>query len=419
MTESGTDWADTVGPVDPREPSDPSDPTGYEAIPLPEVSRGGGRAAHRRQRRRQRRIRNVGIGAVAMVVVAALVFLLGPGGDGGNDGDKAGDATTAPAAAATPPVLLAHLDDAGNATSLLVLSPAATTGGTVVLIPPGTLTELGALGPEPVSKSLGLGGAPRLQSTVENLLGVGMGDTAVVDDDALAALLAPVGPLTVDVPERVEQLDATGRVQVLFEAGTVILQPADAGRFLSAKGRSNDLSRLARHQRFLEAWIAAVRQRPGAAPTQPPALAKAFDALASGTVRTRVLPVEAFGTVASEELYKVRTAELVAMVAASFPGTATTATGPRPRVQVLNGTGAVGLADAVRNKLGPGFDLRLAGNANTFDHAGTEVVYYDRTKQAMAKRVRDALGVGVLVFSRNPLDVVDVTIIVGKDFGTA
>jgi len=415
MTESSTDWADTTGPVDRRGSAAAS--SDYEPIPLPEVARGGGRAAHRRQRRRRRRIRNAGIVGAVLLVGGALFLLLGSGG--GDGGGKKGDATTRPAVAVAPPVLLAQRDESGNASSLLVFSPAAGGGGTVVLIPPGTLTELGALGLEPVSKSLGLGGPQRLEAAVENLLGVAMGDVRVVDDASLAGLLAPVGPLTVDVPQRVEQIDPTGRVQVLYEAGPVIVQPADAGRFLSARGRSNDLSRLARHQKFFEAWIAAVHHRPDAAPTQPPALAKAFDALASGSVRTRVLPVEAFGTVASDELYKVRADELPAMVAAAFPSSSTAASGPRPRVQILNGTGAVGLADAVRNKLGAGFDIRLAGNAAAFDHAGTEVVYYDRSKEAMAKRVRDALGVGVLVFSRNPLDVVDVTIIVGKDFGTA
>ena len=69
------------------------------------------------------------------------------------------------------------------------------------------------------------------------------------------------------------------------------------------------------------------------------------------------------------------------------------------------------------DKLGAGFDVRLTGNAARFDHAETQVVFYDRKQQAVAERVRDALGMGKLVLSRNPLDVVDVTIIVGKDFG--
>lgn len=404
MTESSTDTADSAGPVDPDD--------SFEAIPLSATTRRGGRAHQRRQRRRQRRMRNLGIGVVAVVVVGLIAFLVGPGG---GDGDGTGTDRPAPGqVAAPPPVLIAQQDGAGRASSLFVLSPATEGGGTIVLIPPGTMTEIVSIGLEPVSRSLEFGGAPRLQATVENLLGATIETTSVLDDAGLSALLGPVGPLTVDVPERVEQLDPNGRVQVLYEAGPVTLQPADAGRFLSVKGRSTDLTRMARHQKFLEAWIAALGDRPGAAPTQPPALAKAIDGLLAGTVRTRVLPVEAFGTGATEgELYRVRDAELEQMVAAAFPSAVASG---RPRVQILNGTGAVGLAEAVRNKLGAGFSVGLTGNADSFDHATTEVVYYDRSKQAMAERVRDALGVGTLVFSRLPNDVVDVTVVVGKDF---
>jgi len=406
MTESSTDTADTAGPVDP------DDPLAFEPIQMPETNRGGTRAHQRRQRRRQRRIRNFGVAAAALVVLGLVIFLVGPGTDDG--AGTASDTPTSAPAAAAPPVLIAQRDAGGKAVSLFVLSPGSEAGGTIVLIPPGTMTEIVSIGLEPVSRSLEFGGQSRLQATVENLLGATMGATVVLDDAALAALLAPVGPLTVDVPERVEQLDPTGRVEVLYEAGPVLVQPADAGRFLAVKGRSTDLARLARHQKFLEAWIAALRSRPDAAPTQPPALAKALDSLVGGTVRTRLLPVEAFGTGAAEgELYRVREGEMEEMVAAAFPSAVTS---NRPRVQLLNGTGAVGLAEAVRNKLGAGFSVGLTGNADSFDHATTEVVYYDRAKQAMAKRVRDALGVGTLVFSRNPLDVVDVTVVVGKDF---
>jgi hypothetical protein len=44
------------------------------------------------------------------------------------------------------------------------------------------------------------------------------------------------------------------------------------------------------------------------------------------------------------------------------------------------------------------------------------VVFYDRKDQAMAERVRDALGVGRVVLSRVPLGIVDVTVVVGRDF---
>lgn len=417
-----TDGAEAAGATEPSGPADPG-PDGpasadVEQVTVPRTARRGGRAAQRRQRRRQKRIRTFGVVAAVAVVLGVLAAVVGSGGGKGN-GQGTGT-TGAPPVVTAPPVLVALKDGAGKATSLFVLAPAKGGGGTVVLIPPGTMTEVVSLGLEPVSQSLDIGGPSRLQATVENLLGVAMAGTAVVDDAGLAALLGPVGPISVDVPERVEDVDTIGRVNVLYEAGPVSVAPADAGRFLSAKGRSTDLSRLARHQKFVEAWIGAVHRRPDTSPTQPVALAKAFDALVAGSVRTRVLPVEAFGTAAVEgELYKVDDAELAKLVAEAFPSAAGTPAGPRPRVQILNGTGAIGLADAVRDKLGAAFDVRLTGNAATFDHAGTEVVYYDRKQQATAKRVRDALGLGTLVLSRNPLDVVDVTIIVGKDFGHA
>ncbi|MGH9177525.1 MAG: LCP family protein, partial [Acidimicrobiales bacterium] len=333
-------------------------------------------------------------------------------------GDDAAPGQTG-ATAAPPPVLLAQQDGSGRASSLTVLAPAATDGGNLILIPPGTMTEIVSLGLEPVSRALELGGPSRLHATVENLLGASLAEVVVVDDVGFTAMVAPVGPLIVSVPERVEEVDPNGRVQVLYEAGQVTIPPQEAPRFLAAKGTGNDLARLARHQAYLDAWLRAVRERPDAAPTSPPALARAFDGLATGDVRTRVLPVEAFGTAATEgELYRARTEELARMVADVFPSAVQDGSAVRPRIQILNGTGAVGLADAVRNKLGAGFDIRLTGNAATFDHQATEVVFYDRDEQAAAERVRTALGVGELVFSRRPLDVVDVTIIVGRDFST-
>ena len=409
MTGRSTDTADTADPVDPF---------ALEPIPLPET-RGGGRIQQRRQRRRRRRIRYLEI-AAAVVVVALLAALVVRSSGGGDDGGGPDDADPGPVAAAlVPPVLLVQQDGSGRATSLMVLVPALGGGGSVILIPPGTMTEVVSLGLEPVSRSLELGGPSRLHATVENLLGASIAEVTIVDDATLASLLAPVGPLTVQVPERVEQLDPGGRVQILYEAGPVTLQPGDVGPFLAARGRGNDLARLARHQAFLDSWLTVVRERPDASPTTPPALAHVFDALASRSVRTRVLPVEAFGTAAAEgELYRVRAGEVSRLVAAVFPGAGRPGSVARPRVQILNGTGAVGLAETVRNKLGAGFDVRLTGNAATFDKARTEVVFYDREKRAAAERVRTALGVGELVFSRNPLDVVDVTIIVGKDFTT-
>src|SRR5207253_1768763 len=89
----------------------------------------------------------------------------------------------------------------------------------------------------------------------------------------------------------------------------------------------------------------------------------------------------------------------------------------RPQVQILNGTGVLELDVKVAARLVPaGVEVKLTGNAASFDYAETQIVFYDPAKQPVAERIQRALGVGRLVFSRRPLDVVDVTVIVGKDF---
>ena len=76
----------------------------------------------------------------------------------------------------------------------------------------------------------------------------------------------------------------------------------------------------------------------------------------------------------------------------------------------------VGVAQRVEDKLGPSVEVTLTGNAASFDFAQTQIVFYDRNEQPVAERVQKLLGVGRLVLSRVPIDVVDVTVVVGKDF---
>ncbi len=435
-------------PSNDQQPDSASGRNELDPIPLPDVALNG-RIRRRRKELRRRRRKRISRGALVLAVVAVVSALMaglaapvgrlvgrgalsrdalsrdalsrdaGSGDAGSREGARTGVAQGAPPPAPTvAPVLVAYQDASGRASSLTVLVPAAGgKGGTLVLVPPGTMAEVVSLGLEPVRQSLELGGPTRLRATVENLLGAPLGGVVAVDDAGLAGLLAPVGPFPVTVPERVERVSPNGRVEVLYEAGAGTLAPAGAGRFLSVEGRESDLARLARHQAFWEAWLTRLGAQPAAVPTRSTELSAAIAALASGPVQTRLLPVEAFGTAGDGgELYKVRSDELSRLVADVFPTSTGQGLAGRPRVQVLNGTGALEVADTVRAKLGAGFDVRLTGNAANFEYERTEIVFYDRDQEAVADRLRQALGVGALVLSRRPLDVVDVTVIVGKDF---
>ena len=62
--------------------------------------------------------------------------------------------------------------------------------------------------------------------------------------------------------------------------------------------------------------------------------------------------------------------------------------------------------------------LVVSSNADSFNHATTEVIASGRANEQAAARARAALGVGSVEVSQVPSGLADVTIIVGKDFRT-
>jgi hypothetical protein len=284
----------------------------------------------------------------------------------------------------------------------------------VLLVPTGTMTEMTGLGPQPIGRSLVGGDADVLRSTAENLLGAAIESVAVVDLPTLTAALDPAAPLPIVVPERVERVLEGGRVQILFREGPQRLDADEAARYLDAQGEGTDLARLARHRVLWEAWIDAIRSEPEVGRFEPAVLAAGLRDLAAGPVTVRLLPVQAFGTTATDgELYVASETEIRKTVDDVFETTSTA----RARVRILNGTRQLELARSVERRLAPArVVVTLTGNAERSDYDTTEIIYHDPADRPAAQRVRDALGVGTLIHNRNQTDVVDVTIIVGRDY---
>jgi hypothetical protein len=93
------------------------------------------------------------------------------------------------------------------------------------------------------------------------------------------------------------------------------------------------------------------------------------------------------------------------------------AEGTRPRVELLNGVGGVGITQRVAGIVVPaGGEVTLTGNVPGFGVNRTRVVYYRPEARAAAARLAKALRVGEVVPAADAIDVVDVTIIVGRDF---
>jgi hypothetical protein len=88
-------------------------------------------------------------------------------------------------------------------------------------------------------------------------------------------------------------------------------------------------------------------------------------------------------------------------------------------VIILNGSGAPGVGEDVAKRILPdGFRVVISDNASTFDHDETLIVAGSEHDRQIAEHVRDLLGVGQVAVSGPPSGIAQLTIVVGKDFGT-
>jgi hypothetical protein len=121
-------------------------------------------------------------------------------------------------------------------------------------------------------------------------------------------------------------------------------------------------------------------------------------------------------TTAGGERFEPRVVDVARYVSSVFANARLGGGAKRPRVEILNGTGAVGLGQSIAGKVVPaGGQVTLTGNVPSFGVANTQVVYYRDADRADAQRLLRALGCGALKKAARALGVVDVTIVAGAD----
>jgi len=380
-------------------------------VSLPDRGDGSRRRRREEGRRRGQRVVVRVLAVLALLAVvggiawAVLDIVLGdddPPRRSVTDGSGDAETTDGPG-----PGLLVLTDAEDRVYGVTLFEPAT---AAIVHVPPGTLVEVPSLGLTSLRDAAAEGGVALLQQSLENVLGLRFEAVAALDPPALAGLVP--SPLSVTVTDAVEERDASGRVRVVVPSGPFAVDAGNVVTFLSAVGAGTSLDRVVRHQSFWTAFLDASADAEAAAPLDAlAALATAED------VQQRVLPVEAVaGVDGDEELYRVVERDVAAMVDRLFPS----AEGARIRVRILNGVGTPGIAQQVQPLLlEAGGRMTLSGNADRFDYAVTQVVYYDDAQLASAEAIRDALGVGEVVKSLAALAVVDVTVVVGADFVAA
>lgn len=350
-------------------------------------------------------------------VAVALAFVVAIGvaiRDDSGDGSGAASSADGSAAARNPQTLLLAHRGVDGRIDLLTLTGSTSKAASVLLFPVATQVEVPSLGPLTLADLPADGDQELLATTVENLLGVKVAKTLVLDDAGLIAALDPAGPFTVDLHREVK-FDGTSEGAIT--SGTHRISAADAGRLLVTAQPGSELDRLVTVQDVLDGWSLRLRVPSVARATlqTQPGLAAMVAAARASDRRTDPLPVESVTTGGSER-FDPRPDEVARYAAAAFPNARLTIGGKRPRVEILNGTGAVGLAQAIAGRIVPaGGQVTLTGNVAKFGLTNTQVVYYRSEDRSVAQRLLKALGCGALKEADTAVGIVDVTILAGAD----
>ncbi|MDQ4065261.1 MAG: LCP family protein [Actinomycetota bacterium] len=304
----------------------------------------------------------------------------------------------------------------------------------VIYIPAHAAVEVPGRGLQGAGDALASGGIPLLLVSTENMLGIEIDAYLELSDNDAELLFGAVGPVSVDVPEDVRVSVGGRRSRVIFVSGLQEIEPDQLVRLLYTRGQDSDDVELGlRHIAFWDSLFdafedapdnlaAAVRASGGAlaeSDMEPEEHARLLSTIASldQTARTiSTLPVSQV-SVGGSELYAVNRDEVVAFLSETLD--VATRSADDIRVQVLNGNGVPGIGQEVAERLvGQGFRVVLTSNARRLDYERTLVITYDDSEEglAAAERARRLLGVGEVQVSVQEQGIVDLTIVVGRDF---
>jgi hypothetical protein len=373
------------------------------------------RSARERARRAHRDHRRQWQIVIVAIVAGLIAASLGSSRDPSARALSPSPTTTGPKPVAARSVLIAHV--AKNHTLDLLAVAGFDAGGkigSVVFVPTATLVEVPSFDSEALLNVPQLGSSSLLATTVANALGLHFHEVIVVGNDRLADLLAPASHLDVNFDQPVQVNDDAGTLA--FTAGHARISSADATRLLIGPTTGGGLEHLVAVQAVLQGWFARLREpRVADATVKASWLTRSLVALAHAHVGFDTLPVDTLSS-GSVTRYELQQPAARTLLRSDFPY-AVIGTGARPRVEILNGTGAVALTQAVAAKIVPaGGEITLTGNVPGFGVHHTSVVYYRPDDLPAARRVAAALGVGSVALGNVPLDVVDLTVVVGSDF---
>jgi hypothetical protein len=398
-------------------------------------------------RRTATNTRRLRTGAIALVAVAGAVALplLVVKASRTIANSKAGrTATTVPPPTATvpdtPAALLVEVGPDGTVggLTLLGLDPSGHGGGAIV-VPAGTEWFVaGAAHPVRLASAFDNGGGLTAQrEALEGVLGITTSVAEQVDEQGLAALLAPYAPLHVKLEDRVLDTDSSGQERVLYPGGPVDLTAAEAAHVLLAKGPNE--SEVARLPRTVAVWNAVLASRAKAVSTtstaagpsgassvngdtdQPATVAAQLAAITAGDATVHQLTVrpvlDAVENPDGLDLLAPDNTSQKLLTAEVLPGAISPANS-NIRFRLVNATGDPDMLAAAVGRLAfVGANVIMVNEAPN-PTKQTVIEYQNESRKAEATRYMPVVGPSAVRFTNDRIDGIDATLVLGQDFAT-
>ncbi|NND84838.1 MAG: LytR C-terminal domain-containing protein [Acidimicrobiia bacterium] len=292
----------------------------------------------------------------------------------------------------------------------------------VLLFPPGLLTVLPGFGSWELDRADAFGGPGLSAVSLTNLTGARVDGTVRVPVEAIAGLLDGA---VIELDEPILRVEGDDQV-VVVAAGNEARDAERIAVILGEQGVGDQLAWLVRQGSVIELLLEGIAATAGEVDrllevsTGDLTLARDVLAAVAGDPGSRITaaqvrPIASLG--GSEERYQLAVDDAEAFIEdeASY---LLIADGPRPRVEVLNGTERVQVTPPIAAELvEAGYRIVRTDNADRTDYAVTRIVGHTEANQSAALSVFDVLGFGeVRLEVRQPSGIVDITVIVGDDF---
>jgi hypothetical protein len=318
-------------------------------------------------------------------------------------------------------VLLSVAADDGRGAAFALLVEAADGDRVLVLAPPDLLAIQPGYGDFPIADAVLFEGPELAGLTLTNLLGIRVDD--VVD-------LRP-GDLTELLPEVVDVDLANPLILADGDEGRVIARAGSASRsgelaemIMLHPGAGDQLDWLQRQGGVWRTILDSIAADPdiaagmaeGAAVDPSEVEAMLLEAAVDEDLIITALPVRRVSVGGAGVGYGIDGDSIGGFVDQRM-GDLLIRTGPRPRVELLNGNGRIGTTRVVAEQLvRRGYRVIKTDNADSFQYETTQVIGQGRDNRPFADDVIGVLGKGDLLLEvRAPSGVVDITVIVGAD----